>query len=859
LRLQVEPRIPFDMSFGSHAVPPSRFVAAALLVLISILCIPLSLPAQEPGLSTMTDASFTKWLTGTEWKGEKDGKRAHLWFATPGIIIWRWEYNPGVWDCRAASLIVSGKGKVKWRWNAESVASCSVVVSEDLKSAALEDRLLGKWTLQPSARKNATVSGGRLATTGASGFTAWVERQSLLWRADKLNFTKGRAVAYEKGPKGKFAIVSTGVVEVLFETSPADCLLIIFTPGLDGALVYAPWGVTGARVKGAPATGVPPAPVFNDPEPPLKTLPSMKKEDFEKWLVGTEWEHTDTAGACWHWFATPGMVTRRNSKEQLGWGMNVLAPGKMRWNPRVDMNRQLDMELDSNLTGGEIRWAEEKYKIRLVARRSPFPMTSPRAEEMGEILAGWKSPVGNGAYVTYFPSSNKAVWNSSDGKKHDLNLTIAAPGTALWSWPETKSDSAMLVFRTPALARICWRWNTTDLSLEKVPVSTGGASSSAGLFDMELKDTKPVPMKKQAAAVNALVVISLDGARTAGGLSKLSLTSLPVTNEDAATIKFNQPVGSDMNKALREVIRFHAIRQGGWPRGQRIELSFADKYSPKDGPSAAVACALLLESTLTGKTVSPEFAVTGDMNADGSVQPIGGVAAKLRGATKGGCTRVAIPAKNTVQAADLALTDGAAPFLGIQVFSVDTFDEAAKLAAGDDPALQAVLDTFSAIAKKIKADGASLRQPATIEALRQLAVQSPNHLSARYLLAIAENKLPPALSPPGSVTAINLAIVDALESTSQELLARSNLDRGKVAAARSRLQQVRTKLDKRTLPLADAWIAWSNAIDRLTAAAAGGGRVEARFINELKTAAARIQNEESRLSSDAEFNEDLLK
>jgi hypothetical protein len=353
--------------------------------------------------------------------------------------------------------------------------------------------------------------------------------------------------------------------------------------------------------------------------------------------------------------------------------------------------------------------------------------------------------------------------------------------------------------------------------------------------------------------------MELDGGRMAGASSKLSLTSLALTNEEAATLAFNQPVGNDMKKALREVVRFQAIRQGGWPRGQRMELSFADKYSPKDGPSAAVACALLLESAFRGVALQTDFAVTGDMNADGSVQPIGGVAAKLRGATKGGCTCIAIPEKNSIQAADLALIDGAAPFLGIQVFSISSFDDAAKLAVREDAQLRAVMDSFAVIAKKVRADAAVMRQPETVSALRELTRQSPTHLSARFLLALAENKLPATLSPGGSVTAINLAITDALESTSRELLAKSTLDRGKVAGARSRLQQLRAKLDKRTLPLTDAWIAWSNAIDRLSAASAGGGKVEARLVKDLKTAAASIQAEEDRLSADAEFKEDLMR
>ena len=67
-----------------------------------------------------------------------------------------------------------------------------------------------------------------------------------------------------------------------------------------------------------------------------------------------------------------------------------------------------------------------------------------------------------------------------------------------------------------------------------------------------------------------------------------------------ATLTFNQDTGPMMEKALQEVREFHAIRHGRWPENYKIEVSFADKYTPKDGPSAAVACALLVEGLYTG-------------------------------------------------------------------------------------------------------------------------------------------------------------------------------------------------------------------------------------------------------------------
>lgn len=832
-----------------------------LLLFMPLLCRAQAPSPSPPTLTSLTDVAFSKWLTGTEWKGTLDGKGAHLWFATPGIVIVRWEFNPGVWDCRAAALIPGEKGKLKWRWNPDAVASCTVTLAEDLKTLTLEDGLMGKWTLAVYSRKPCTVTGGKLTAMGAAGFSSWLEKQSLRWRTDWLNFKKGRVVGWEVGSQGTFEIVSPGVVEAHTAKDRSNSLLIMFTPSLEAALVYGHWGVSGAKVKGAPATAVIPAPLFNDPEPKFKSLAEMKKEDFEKWLVGTEWEHTAGNLTSWYWHAAPELITWRGNDKHLGFRSEVTGPGKVRWMFGAKTDELNTFTLSSGLGSGQYVWDNGKQNCgcRLLARRMPFSMNVPGASQMRDILAETRINMGGGVSIT-FPNPETALWRHADGKTSELPLTIPGPGLLKFHWPKNPWDTVLVSWRTPETCRFYWIWGAQDKRLE--PGGSGPATADTtpdnfgGLFDMGLDETPAIPLKSPTASVNSLVVMDLGGGRTAGALSKLSLTALALTTQDAATIAFNQPVGDDMKKALREVTRFHGIRQQGWPRGQRMELSFADKYSPKDGPSAAVACALLLESAIRGVPLQPDFAVTGDMNADGSVQPIGGVAGKLRGATKGGCRYAAIPAGNIASATDLALTDGAAPFLALQVFTISSFDDAAKLALLQDAALKAVIDSYQVIATKIKAAPASLRHPDTVTALRNLAKTAPHHLSARLLLALAEDKLPAALSPAGSLHAIELAITDALEGTSAELLAKSNLDRGKTAAARGKLQQLRPKLDKRTHPLADAWITWCQSVERLTATA---GSLDDSLVNAHKTAVKRLQAEEEKLRTNADFREDLLR
>ena len=75
---------------------------------------------------------------------------------------------------------------------------------------------------------------------------------------------------------------------------------------------------------------------------------------------------------------------------------------------------------------------------------------------------------------------------------------------------------------------------------------------------------------------------------------------------------------------------------------------------PKDGPSAGITLTTALASLLTGKKVSPEYAMTGEVSLRGGVMPIGGLPEKLMAAQRAGITKVMIPADNEQDLDDVA-------------------------------------------------------------------------------------------------------------------------------------------------------------------------------------------------------------
>ena len=74
---------------------------------------------------------------------------------------------------------------------------------------------------------------------------------------------------------------------------------------------------------------------------------------------------------------------------------------------------------------------------------------------------------------------------------------------------------------------------------------------------------------------------------------------------------------------------------------------------PKDGPSAGVAMFTALYSLLSGKTVKPDIAMTGEISLRGLVLPVGGIKEKTVAAARAGIHTVCLPARNRKDLEDI--------------------------------------------------------------------------------------------------------------------------------------------------------------------------------------------------------------
>ena len=77
-----------------------------------------------------------------------------------------------------------------------------------------------------------------------------------------------------------------------------------------------------------------------------------------------------------------------------------------------------------------------------------------------------------------------------------------------------------------------------------------------------------------------------------------------------------------------------------------IHIHIPSGATPKDGPSAGITLFTALTSLVTGKAVTRELAMTGEISLRGQVLPIGGLPEKLMAADRAGVKKVLIPQAN---------------------------------------------------------------------------------------------------------------------------------------------------------------------------------------------------------------------
>ncbi|MED5418873.1 MAG: S16 family serine protease, partial [Verrucomicrobiota bacterium] len=163
------------------------------------------------------------------------------------------------------------------------------------------------------------------------------------------------------------------------------------------------------------------------------------------------------------------------------------------------------------------------------------------------------------------------------------------------------------------------------------------------------------------SSVVGLVVVTLGSGKHAGAAAEIIATALREEGVKGVEFKIDQKVGDMMGnslKSIRDYLRVTYEPKGMVPDGYEVSIVFQDRDQRVDGPSAGTAMALMLDALFSGEKIDDEFACTGGITPNGKVTSIGGVAAKIRGATRRKCRIVGVPDGNAKGVNDILVLDG---------------------------------------------------------------------------------------------------------------------------------------------------------------------------------------------------------
>jgi hypothetical protein len=362
--------------------------------------------------------------------------------------------------------------------------------------------------------------------------------------------------------------------------------------------------------------------------------------------------------------------------------------------------------------------------------------------------------------------------------------------------------------------------------------------------------------------VYGLSVRTLANGRHAGAAASLSATALREKDIDGVEFHIDQKVGNMTGNSLEEIMKLMRVRHeedGRIPSGYRVTITFEDKDTLLDGPSAGTAMSIIVDSLFTGRELDDKFACTGAITADGKVTRIGGVAGKIRGATNKGCNLVGVPHENIKGVSDIVVLDGIKKLMAIQVFSFKTLEEALMVASKDKPEeVQSTIDDFNKVADLIEAKGEeSLNTPAVIALLEDVVKKMPNHQSAQILLSVAKGEEKKLLSLGGSFHQINTNIsgiarkVQMMSWSGKGSINSSDRDAAKDAL--NELEAVSKKLDSRLRGFNDA------TMKVLTTFSEGreDDEDDDDFSQRIKKQWEAVNGERSKLMNDPEIVEEL--
>jgi len=174
------------------------------------------------------------------------------------------------------------------------------------------------------------------------------------------------------------------------------------------------------------------------------------------------------------------------------------------------------------------------------------------------------------------------------------------------------------------------------------------------------------------------IVIGLAWTEFGGEILKIETVNMPGKGRMQITGKLGD-VMQESVKAAKSYVRSKSLEYGIIPpvfEKKDFHIHVPEGATPKDGPSAGIAMATSIVSSITKIPVNREIAMTGEVTVTGQVLPIGGLKEKLLAAHRAGIKKVLIPKDNEKDLVDIPQKVKE----DIKIVPVETVDEVLKLA-----------------------------------------------------------------------------------------------------------------------------------------------------------------------------------
>ncbi len=227
----------------------------------------------------------------------------------------------------------------------------------------------------------------------------------------------------------------------------------------------------------------------------------------------------------------------------------------------------------------------------------------------------------------------------------------------------------------------------TDEDASSAQADAGSDASSSQPETTTPEPSQPAePMGERTVTIHALWYATDPSGRAIGGVSPVRVSVRPSQNNELRVGFFEEEVGGlgPMWQAAgwtAVVVSSQLLNID--PRDYEYSYSVGGRI---DGPSAGAYMTVATLAALQGDDVKQDIFMTGTINPDGTIGPVGGIPQKLQGAAENGARMVLIPAgsryemdANTGELVDVVEVGRQ---LGLEVREVSTVYEAYELLTG---------------------------------------------------------------------------------------------------------------------------------------------------------------------------------